>query len=111
MCVVLAYGGCVVDRFVSASLSHLISGARSVWAGRVVCVFAGLLLLTGGSSWFAESDASRGVAPTAFIMTIAALKIRLVGMHFMELRHAPLALRIAFHGWIVAVWALVVGLS
>ncbi len=44
-------------------------------------------------------------------MTIAALKIRLVGMHFMELRHAPLALRIAFHGWIVAVWALVVGLS
>jgi hypothetical protein len=74
-------------------------------------VFAGLLLLTAGSSWFAEFDASRTVTATAFIMTVAAWKIHLVGMHFMELRHAPPALKIAFHGWIVIVWGLVVGFS
>jgi hypothetical protein len=26
-------------------------------------------------------------------------------MYFMELRHAPLALRLLFDGWVVVVWA------
>ncbi|AEH07880.1 MULTISPECIES: cytochrome C oxidase subunit IV family protein [Protofrankia] len=80
--------------------------------GRLVrLVFVGLLLLTAGSSWFAESESARGVATTAFIMTVVAAKLHLVGMHFMELGHAPFALKLAFHGWIVVVWGLIVGFS
>ncbi|SBW28392.1 putative membrane protein [Candidatus Protofrankia californiensis] len=101
-----------MDRPVPASLSHLSSRLRTAVRGQPVwLVFVGLLLLTASSSWFAESESSRGVATTAFLMTVVALKIHLVGMHFMELRYAPLALKLAFHGWIAVVWGLIVGFS
>jgi len=45
------------------------------------------------------------------IVTIAGAKLHLVGMHFVELRHAPLALKLIFDGWIVAVWGLIIGLT
>jgi len=35
------------------------------------------------------------------IMTTAFAKTWFVGMYFMELRHAPLALRLLFNAWVV----------
>lgn len=44
------------------------------------------------------------------VITIAFVKVFLVGRHFMELREAPRALVFWFNGWVVAVCAVVVGL-
>jgi hypothetical protein len=44
---------------------------------------------------------------TVAIMLIAALKVRFVMSHFMEVRRAPLALRFVCDGWLLAVTALI----
>jgi hypothetical protein len=40
------------------------------------------------------------------VLGIAAIKIRLVGLDFMELRSAPILLRAAFEGYCVVLWAV-----
>ncbi|BBY66136.1 hypothetical protein MHEL_43790 [Mycolicibacterium helvum] len=44
------------------------------------------------------------------IMLIAFTKVHFVGSYFMELRHAPLALRAVFGAWNLAVAGVLVGL-
>ena len=43
-------------------------------------------------------------------MVVAVFKIRLVGLYFMELREAPLALRGVFEGYCVALLGLLTGM-
>jgi len=45
---------------------------------------------------------------TVAVVIIAFIKLRLVFLEFMELRHAPAGLRWAFEGWTVVVCASVV---
>jgi heme/copper-type cytochrome/quinol oxidase subunit 4 len=47
---------------------------------------------------------------TVVIITLAVAKAYLVGMYFMELRHAPWPLRAAFDAWCVVCWASVLGI-
>jgi hypothetical protein len=44
------------------------------------------------------------------VLAIAAIKVRLVGLDFMELRTAPVPLRAAFECYCVGLWALLSGL-
>jgi hypothetical protein len=44
------------------------------------------------------------------ICVVAVFKVRLVGMYFMELRHAPLALRGMFEGYCLALLGLLIGM-
>ena len=61
------------------------------------------LIITGATalSWFLaqgmEIDATgdSNMWTTITVIAIAYIKVRLVIMHFMEVRHAPLALRLA----------------
>lgn len=53
---------------------------------------------------------SGGLAATAAILIIAAVKIRFVGLDYMELRHAPWPLRLAFEGWVVAITLALLGM-
>ena len=73
----------------------VVSRASIVW---LILVAATLL------SW--ESIAIAGdslrVAHTA-ILAIAFLKVRLVGLEFMELRHAPTLFRVAFEAWVAII--------
>lgn len=63
-----------------------------------------LLTVATVASWLLGADHStesnREVATTV-IMTTAFAKTWFVGMYFMELRHAPLALRLLFNAWVV----------
>ena len=47
-----------------------------------------------------------GAGVSVVVLGIAAAKVRLVGLDFMELRHAPLGLRIVFETYCVALWAM-----
>jgi len=85
--------------------------------GAAPATFVGLMVLTA-LAWSVAETGDRPGAPgreshaaQAVVMTIAAVKLHLVGMHFMELRHAPLVLRVLFDAWIVIVCGLVVGLQ
>lgn len=56
------------------------------------------------ASWVfgAEEGVTPNAAASATVLVIAFIKVRLVGMHFMELREAPAALRAMFELWVVA---------
>ena len=59
------------------------------------------MLATCASTWWLKSGASTSMAATAAILVIAAVKVRLVIIHFMELKHAPWTWRVFFEAWVV----------
>lgn len=73
-------------------------------------IWAALMLATVASTWWLAKDFVVPTAATVAIVVIAAVKIRLVLLHFMELRTAPLAWRLVFEVWVVAVTGAIVGL-
>ena len=79
---------------------------------RTPVTFVWLLLMaaTGISMWVAVDHGVDDVrVATSVVMSVALVKAYLVGMHFMELRHAPWPLRGAFLAWCVLCAAAVLG--
>jgi heme/copper-type cytochrome/quinol oxidase subunit 4 len=74
----------------------------------VSIVWAALILATCASTWLLSKDSVTPEVATVAIVLIAAAKVRLVIWHFMEVRRAPLALRLVCDGWLLAVTALIV---
>lgn len=70
------------------------------------------LILVGATivSWAVGAEHGTGSLLAVVVLTIAAIKVRLVGLDFMELRHAPIPLRAAFETYCVGMWALLSGL-
>lgn len=57
--------------------------------------------------------AEHGVGAAVVVVVvfgIAAIKVRLIGLDFMELRSAPMPLRAAFEGYCMGLWAVLSGL-
>jgi heme/copper-type cytochrome/quinol oxidase subunit 4 len=73
----------------------------------VSIVWAALMLATYASTWLLSKNSVTPEVATVAIMVIAAVKVRLVMGHFMEVRRAPLALRFVCDGWLLAVTALI----
>jgi heme/copper-type cytochrome/quinol oxidase subunit 4 len=71
-------------------------------------VWAALMLATCASTWVLSKNSVTPEVATVAIMLVAAVKVRLVMRHFMEVRRAPLALRLVCDGWLLAVTALIV---
>lgn len=74
-----------------------------VWAALVI--FTVLSFALGGEHLIDDKTLAAAV-----VLGIAAVKVRLVGLHFMELRHAPVALRAAFEAYCVGLFAVLMGL-
>jgi heme/copper-type cytochrome/quinol oxidase subunit 4 len=74
----------------------------------VSIVWAALMLATYASTWLLSKNSVTPVVATVAIILMAAVKVRLVMSHFMEVRRAPLALRFVCDGWLLAVTALIV---
>lgn len=73
-----------------------------------------LIVLTGFSWWLSNSAGSQQIhAPhlaTTSMFLVAFFKVRMVGMHFMEMKHAPLPLRLLFEAWAVGACGAIIGL-
>lgn len=69
-----------------------------------------LMLATVVTTWVLSKDAIAARIGTIAIFVIAAYKVRLVLLHFMELRTAPLPLRLVFEAWVLVVTAAVIGI-
>jgi hypothetical protein len=73
-----------------------------------------LVLLTGFSWWLSspgnvQSSSGPSLA-TASMFLVGFIKVRMVGMHFMELKQAPLPLRLLFEAWALIACVAIVGL-
>jgi hypothetical protein len=73
----------------------------------VTIVWAALMLATCASTWLLSGNSVTPEVATVAIMLIAAVKVRFVIRHFMEVRRAPLVLQVVCEGWLVAVTALI----
>ncbi len=72
-----------------------------------------LLVFATGLSWqfgHGLGFGDRYHYATAAVLVIAFVKIRFVFLDFMELRHAPLPLRLIFEVWAVGACATLIGL-
>jgi len=64
------------------------------------------VLLTAATittTWVLSKDAFSATAATVGTLALAGWKVRLVLLDFMELRHAPWPLRLAFEAWAIGV--------
>ena len=79
---------------------------------RVTLVWLLLLALTFGSFLIGvEQGAGFASVAAAIIVGIALFKVRLIGIHFMDLRAAPRALRALFEGYVLAVFVVLVAID
>ena len=69
-----------------------------------------VLVLATLSSWLLGIEGRASTPIGCAIVAIALIKVRLVGLHFMELRNAPAALRGAFEVYVVVTGALLLAL-
>lgn len=69
-----------------------------------------LMLATIATTWWLSKDSVAPVIGTVAIVAIAAFKVRLVLLHFMELRGAPRPWRLIFEAWVLIVTAAIVGI-
>lgn len=69
-----------------------------------------LLIAATVLSWAVGAEHGTGSMVAVVVLAIAAIKVRYVGLDFMELRHAPIPLRAAFEVYCVGMWALLSGL-
>lgn len=70
----------------------------------VTVVWLVLVVITVGSGWLAPAHsvgvAHASVAVTALVLALAALKVRLIVRHFMEVESAPRWLGLATDAWL-----------
>jgi hypothetical protein len=69
-----------------------------------------VLIMATLISYALGADHGTGSVMVVVVLGIAAIKVRLVGLDFMELRSAPVPLRAAFEGYCLGLWALLSGL-
>lgn len=75
----------------------------------VTLVWAALVLATCAAWWSASGGAVPSFEATAIVMIIAAVKARLVILHFMDLKEAPRPWRFLFEGWVVLSTCVILG--
>ena len=79
------------------------TSAFTVWAALVAFTVASFAL--GGEHLIDDNTVAAAV-----VVGIAAVKIRLVGIHFMELQHAPLVLRAFFEVYCALLFIVIMGI-
>lgn len=90
------------------------SPVQALLRSRVTLVWL-ILVLATATSWWLGTNHGVGAgddprAATIVILVIALAKVRFVGLYFMELRNAPVALRGAFKGYCVLVCGTLIGI-
>ena len=78
----------------------------------IAVVWLGLTIATCLSWWVATDHrmVDARILSGVIILVTAFIKIRFVGNYFMELRNAPVALRVFFEGYCIAVSALIIAM-
>jgi heme/copper-type cytochrome/quinol oxidase subunit 4 len=97
-----------VDRDLSPALSDE-GGLMSVLRERVTLVWLGLVVLTCVTTWGLSKNLFTPAVAVVGIFLIAAMKVRYVILDFMELRNAPIPVRVAFEAWPVVVAVMILG--
>ncbi len=83
------------------TLSLMRARSTYVWLALVVVTLV---------SWGVGADHEIGSGIAVFVLALAVIKVRFVGLDFMELRNAPLLLRGTFEAYCVLLWSVLAGM-
>lgn len=83
------------------TLSLLRARSTFVWLALVIVTIV---------SWEVGADHDVGSGVAVVVLALAVIKVRFVGLDFMELRNAPLMLRGAFEAYCIILWMVVAGM-
>jgi Prokaryotic Cytochrome C oxidase subunit IV len=61
-------------------------------------------------SWAVGAEHGIGSGIAVVVLAFAVVKVRFVGLDFMELRQAPLILRGIFEAYCIALWSVLAGM-
>lgn len=61
-------------------------------------------------SWAVGAEHGVGSSVAVVVLALALVKVRFVGLDFMELRHAPLVLRAVFEAYCIILWMVLAGM-
>ena len=83
---------------------------------RATYIFAALVVLTGLAYWLTAGRGAAGLHEAqniiwAQVIFLACVKVRWVLLDFMELRTAPLKLRMLFEFWVVVMGAALISIN
>ena len=81
----------------------------ALFRARSTVVWLGLIIVTL-VSFTVGADHGVGSGVALWVLALALIKMRYVGLDFMELRNAPLLLRGAFEGYCVVLWLVLAGM-
>lgn len=83
----------------------------SVSMNRAAIITWFVLVCASIATWLLIEDQGLG-APSAvsLILLIAVVKVRMIVLHYMELKHAPLRWRLVFELWPVVAASLILGI-
>lgn len=81
-----------------------------LFADRQLAAWAILMGATVVTAVLGLEQAGASTIVGTALLAIAFLKLRLVGIHFMELATAPAGLRLAFEGYVVLVFGVLIAL-
>jgi heme/copper-type cytochrome/quinol oxidase subunit 4 len=76
---------------------------------RFVLIWLAMCALTLASFWTGESHLP-GNLPAIAVIVVALIKVRFVILEFMEVRTAPVALRLGLETWVVLLGAVLVAM-
>jgi hypothetical protein len=83
------------------SLSLLRARSTLVWLALVIVTIV---------SWAVGADHQVGSGIAVVVLALALIKVRFVGLDFMELRNAPLILRGIFEAYCIILWMVLAGM-
>ena len=84
--------------------------AAGLWRGPFLIVWVGLIGATLLSFWLGtDHGISSSEGRAVLILVVAFIKVRFLGLYFMELRDAPLPLRGIFEGYCAVVCLTLIG--
>jgi hypothetical protein len=86
-----------------------VTSSRKIAAVWFLLIAATLLSWRVGTGSAPDAGGGRTLSTLA-IFLVAGVKVRLVGLWFMELREAVTPLRLAFEVYVLAVFAMMIGL-
>jgi hypothetical protein len=81
----------------------------SLFRARSTPVWAILVIVTI-VSWAVGAKHETGSAVAVLVLGLAMIKVRFIGLDFMELRRAPLILRTIFETYCVVLWLVLSGM-
>jgi hypothetical protein len=81
----------------------------SLLRARSTVVWVTLVIVTI-LSWAIGAEHAVGSGVAVVVLALAAIKVRLVGLDFMELRNAPWVLRGIFEAYCIILWMVLAGM-